>query len=49
MNIHSNLEIHSESCSHGKGGIFKSKEGCTPTEWREEQVANAAPDDEKQD
>ena len=28
--------------------IFKSKEGCTPTEWREEQVANAAPDDEKQ-
>lgn len=29
--------------------IFKSKEGCTPTEWREEQVANAAPDDEKQD
>ena len=22
--------------------IFKSKEGCTPTEWREEQVANAA-------
>lgn len=25
--------------------IFKSKEGCTPTEWREEQVANAAPDD----
>lgn len=29
--------------------IFKSKEGCTPNEWREEQVANAAPDDEKQD
>lgn len=29
--------------------IFKSKEGCTPTEWREEQVANAAPDDGKQD
>ena len=29
--------------------IFKSKEGCTPTEWREEQVANSAPDDEKQD
>lgn len=29
--------------------IFKSKEGCTPTECREEQVANAAPDDEKQD
>lgn len=29
--------------------IFKSKEGCTPTEWREVQVANAAPDDEKQD
>ena len=29
--------------------IFKSKEGCTPTEWREEQVANAAPDDERQD
>lgn len=29
--------------------IFKSKEGCTPTEWREEQVANAALDDEKQD
>ena len=29
--------------------MFKSKEGCTPTEWREEQVANAAPDDEKQD
>lgn len=29
--------------------IFKLKEGCTPTEWREEQVANAAPDDEKQD
>lgn len=29
--------------------IFKSKEGRTPTEWREEQVANAAPDDEKQD
>ena len=29
--------------------IFKSKEGCTPTEWREEQVANAAPDEEKQD
>ena len=29
--------------------IFKSKEGCMPTEWREEQVANAAPDDEKQD
>ena len=29
--------------------IFKSKEGCTPTEWREEQVANAAPNDEKQD
>lgn len=29
--------------------IFKSKDGCTPTEWREEQVANAAPDDEKQD
>lgn len=29
--------------------IFKSKEDCTPTEWREEQVANAAPDDEKQD
>ena len=29
--------------------IFKSKEGCTPTEWREEQVANTAPDDEKQD
>ena len=29
--------------------IFKSKEGCTPTEWREEQVANAATDDEKQD
>lgn len=29
--------------------IFKSKEGCTPTEWREEQVANAAPDDKKQD
>lgn len=27
--------------------IFKSKEGCTPTEWREEQVANAAPDDKK--
>ena len=25
--------------------IFKSKEGCTPTEWREEQVANAALDD----
>ena len=29
--------------------IFKSKEGCTPTEWREEQVANAALDDKKQD
>ena len=29
--------------------IFKLKEGCTPTEWREEQVANAAPDDKKQD
>ena len=29
--------------------IFKSKEGCKPTEWREEQVANAAPDDKKQD
>ena len=29
--------------------IFKSKEGCTPTEWREEQVTNAAPDDKKQD
>ena len=29
--------------------IFKSKEGCTPTEWREDQVANAAPDDKKQD
>ena len=29
--------------------IFKSKVGCTPTEWREEQVANAAPDDKKQD
>ena len=29
--------------------IFKSKEGCTPTEWREEQVANAAPDDKNQD
>lgn len=29
--------------------IFKSKEGCTSTEWREEQVANAAPDDKKQD
>ena len=29
--------------------IFKSKEGCTPTEWREGQVANAAPDDKKQD
>ena len=29
--------------------IFKSKEGCTPTEWRDEQVANAAPDDKKQD
>ena len=29
--------------------IFKSKEGCTPTEWREEQVANAAPVDKKQD
>ena len=29
--------------------IFKSKEGCTPTEWREEQVANAAPDDKKLD
>ena len=26
-----------------------TKEGCTPTEWREEQVANAAPDDKKQD
>ena len=29
--------------------IFKSKEGCTPTVWREEQVANAALDDKKQD
>ena len=29
--------------------IFKLKEGCTPTEWREEQVANAAPDDKNQD
>ena len=29
--------------------IFKSKEGCTPTEWREEQVANATLDDKKQD
>ena len=29
--------------------IFKSKEGCTPTEWREEQVVNAEPNDKKQD
>ena len=29
--------------------IFKSKEGCTPTEWREEQVANAAKKNKKQD
>ena len=30
--------------------IFKSKEGCTPTEWRDEQTANAARNNkEKQD
>lgn len=30
--------------------ILKSKEGCTPTEWRDEQAANAARNNnEKQD
>ena len=23
--------------------VFKSKEGCTPTEWRDEQATNVAP------
>ena len=29
--------------------IFKTKEGCTPTEWREKMAPNVAPDDRKQD
>ena len=29
--------------------IFKSKEGCTPTEWREEMAENVASEDKKQD
>ena len=27
--------------------IFKTKEGCTPTEWREKMAPNVAPDDKK--
>lgn len=29
--------------------IFKTKEGCTPTEWREKMAENVAPEDKKQD
>lgn len=29
--------------------IFKSKEGCTPTEWREKMAENVAAEDKKQD
>ena len=29
--------------------IFKTKEGCTPTEWREKMAPNVAADDKKQD
>lgn len=29
--------------------IFKTKEGCTPTEWREKMAPNVAPDDKNQD
>ena len=29
--------------------IFKLKEGCTPTEWREKMAENVAPEDKKQD
>ena len=29
--------------------IFKFKEGCTPTEWREKMAANVASEDKKQD
>lgn len=29
--------------------IFKLKEGCTPTEWREKMAENVAVEDKKQD
>ena len=29
--------------------IFKLKEGCTPTEWREKMTENVASEDKKQD
>ena len=29
--------------------IFKLKEGCTPTEWREKMAENVTPEDKKQD
>ena len=29
--------------------IFKLKEGCTPTEWRDKMAENVAPEDKKQD
>ena len=29
--------------------IFKLKEGCIPTKWREKMAANVAPEDKKQD
>ena len=29
--------------------IFKTKEGCTPTEWREKMAPHVAPDDKNQD
>ena len=29
--------------------IFKLKEGCTPTEWREKMAENVAAEDKKQD
>lgn len=49
----SETDIISAKCSFSARSylyrIFKLKEGCTPTEWREKMAENVAAEDKKQD
>ena len=49
----SETDIFSAECSFSARTylyrIFKLKEGCTPTEWREKMTENVAAEDKKQD
>lgn len=49
----SETDIISAECSFSSRTylprIFKLKEGCTPTEWRDKKAENVAAEDKKQD